>query len=38
MCKYNVESLFPENMSVDDIKKIICKKIVRVIFWNDKLF
>lgn len=38
MCKYNIKSVFPDDMDFEDIRNIICKKIARIIIADEKEF
>lgn len=35
-CKYEVKSIFPNSLSSEDIKKELCKKIVRIMIISEK--
>ena len=34
-CKYEIENIFPSLLSFDEIKEIVCKKIVRLIIIEE---
>ena len=34
-CKYEIENIFPNSLSVEEIKEIVCKKIVRLIILKE---
>ena len=36
-CKYEVKNIFPVSLSDDDMKKEICRKIARVIFFEENI-
>ena len=35
MCRYDVESIMPEDLSYEDIKNIICRKLARIIISKE---
>lgn len=34
-CKYEIENILPSSLSIDGIKDIICKKIARLIIFEE---
>lgn len=37
-CKYEIENIFPSSLSFEEIKEIICKKIVRLIIIEENIY
>lgn len=34
-CKYEIENIFPSTLSFKEIKEIICKKIAKLIIYEE---
>lgn len=34
-CKYEIENVFPTTLSFEEIKEIICKKIARLMIYQE---
>lgn len=37
-CKYEIENIFPSLLSFEEIKEIICKKIARLIIFEENIY
>lgn len=37
-CKYEIENVFPSSLSFEEIKKIVCKKIARLITFEESIY
>ena len=38
MCNFEIETIYPDDLSFEEIKEIICKKIARIVISSIKNF